>query len=104
MENGLKIIEKRDVLGKQFKIYGDLENPLFLAKDVASWIGHTNVTKMLLGIDDEEKLVLKIPSNKLLEGKKNIKKLLTNNCSYVILMLKLKINIRRSNYERIKTI
>jgi len=40
----------------------------------------------------------------LLKGKKNIKKLLTNNCSYVILMLKLKINIRRSNYERIKTI
>ena len=68
MENGLKIIDERELLGKQFKIYGDLENPLFLAKDVASWIGHTNVTKMLLGIDDEEKLVLKIPSNNLLEG------------------------------------
>ena len=49
MENGLKIIDERELLGKQFKIYGDLENPLFLAKDVANWIEHTNVTKMLLG-------------------------------------------------------
>ena len=44
MENGLKIIDERELLGKQFKIYGDLENPLFLAKDVANWIEHTNVT------------------------------------------------------------
>ena len=35
MESELKIIDERELLGKQFKIYGDLENPLFLAKDVA---------------------------------------------------------------------
>ena len=33
----LEIIEKRDVLGKEFRIYGDFENPLFLAKDVARY-------------------------------------------------------------------
>ena len=89
MENGLKIIDERELLGKQFKIYGDLENPLFLAKDVASWIGHTNVTKMLLGIDDEEKLVLKIPSNNLLEGlQKNTEyTFLTEDGLYEVLML-----------------
>ena len=77
------------MLGKQFKIYGDLENPLFLAKDVASWIGHTNVTKMSLGIDDEEKLVLKIPSNNLLEGlQKNTEyTFLTEDGLYEVLML-----------------
>ena len=32
--NELQIIEQREVLGKEFTIYGDLENPLFLAKDV----------------------------------------------------------------------
>ena len=89
MENGLKIIDERELLGKQFKIYGDLENPLFLAKDVASWIGHTHVTKMLLGIDDEEKLVLKIPSNNLLEGlQKNTEyTFLTEDGLYEVLML-----------------
>lgn len=34
----IQIIEQRVVLGKDFKIYGDYENPLFLAKDVAEWI------------------------------------------------------------------
>ena len=89
MENELKLFEKRELLGKQFKIYGDLENPLFLAKDVASWIEHTNVTKMLLSIDDEEKLVLKIPSNKLLEGlQKNTEyTFLTEDGLYEVLML-----------------
>ncbi len=33
--NELKIIDEREVLGKQLRIYGDFENPLFLAKDVA---------------------------------------------------------------------
>lgn len=33
--NEVKIIKQQQVLGKQFKIYGNLENPLFLAKDVA---------------------------------------------------------------------
>ena len=32
---GLKIIDERTVQGKDFRIYGDVENPLFLAKDVA---------------------------------------------------------------------
>jgi hypothetical protein len=36
--NELQIIDQREVLGKDFRIYGDFENPLFLAKDVAKWI------------------------------------------------------------------
>ena len=35
MENNLMIFEEREVLGRDFKIYGDKDNPLFLAKDVA---------------------------------------------------------------------
>ena len=57
MENGLKIIDKRELLGKQFKIYGDLENPLFLVEDVAEWIEHSDVSTLLKGIDEEEKLI-----------------------------------------------
>ena len=41
----IQIIDEREVLGKEFKIYGDIENPLFLAKDVANWIEHTDLSK-----------------------------------------------------------
>lgn len=52
----LKIIEQREVLGKEFRIYGDFENPLFLAKDVAEWIEHSNSRMMLQAVDENEKL------------------------------------------------
>ena len=62
MENELKIIDERYLLGKQFKIYGDLENPLFLAKDVAEWIDYdiSNVSKMVNNVDEDEKLITRI--------------------------------------------
>lgn len=66
--NQLQIIDERELLGKQLRIYGDFQNPLFLAKDVAEWIEHSNVTKMLNGIDKTEKIVIKIPTNNLLVG------------------------------------
>ena len=63
--NQLQIIEQREVLGRNFKIYGDFENPLFLAKDIAELIdysktteGYYNTGKMLLAIDEEEKLTI----------------------------------------------
>lgn len=54
---GLKIIDERTVLNKDFRIYGDFENPLFLAKDVAEWIEHSNSRSMLDSVDDTEKVV-----------------------------------------------
>ena len=48
--------EAGEFLAISVKIYGDLENPLFLAKDVAEWIEHSNATEMLRGIDESEKL------------------------------------------------
>lgn len=52
----LVIIEERKVLGKDLKVYGTKDNPLFLAKDVANWINHSDRTKMLKGVDEEEKV------------------------------------------------
>ncbi len=52
----LKVLDEREVLGKEFKMYGTKENPLFLAKDVANWIEHTHTTRMLERVDDDEKL------------------------------------------------
>lgn len=54
----LEIIKSATILGKELKIYGDLENPLFLAKDIAEWIGHSDVSKMCINLDDDiEKLI-----------------------------------------------
>ena len=52
----LNVLDEREVLGKEFKMYGTKENPLFLAKDVANWIEHTHTTRMLERVDDDEKL------------------------------------------------
>lgn len=54
--NQLQLIDERQVLGKEFKIYGTPEEPLFLAKDVAVWIAHSNPTEMVRGVDESEKL------------------------------------------------
>lgn len=56
----LQIIEQREVLGKEFKIYRDFENPLFKANDVAQWIEHSNVSRMLESLDDTEKVKCEI--------------------------------------------
>ncbi|WP_278681495.1 ORF6C domain-containing protein [Paraclostridium bifermentans] len=56
----LQVIDKREVLGQEITTYGDLENPLFLAKDVANWIEHTNITHMINMVDADEKLTYTI--------------------------------------------
>lgn len=64
MEKNLVVIDEREVLGKEFKIYGDFENPLFLAKDVAEWIDYdkTSVNKMLNNVDENEKVRNIVPT------------------------------------------
>ena len=64
MNKELKVIDEREVLGKHFRMYGDIENPLFLAKDVAEWIEHSNITKMLSSVDEDEKIKIR-PNPKL---------------------------------------
>ena len=63
----LQIIYNQEVLGKDFKIYGTIAEPLFLAKDVAEWIEYdkTQVGKMLRTVDEDEKI-------KLLCGRNNV--------------------------------
>lgn len=52
----LKVLDEREILGKEFKMYGTIENPLFLAKSVAEWIEHTDLSRMVNLVDDDEKL------------------------------------------------
>lgn len=78
----LNLIEQRELLGKEFKIYGDYENPLFLAKDVAEWIEHSNPTEMIKSVDDDEKLNSTILSS----GQNRTVTFLTEDGLYEVLM------------------
>lgn len=53
----IQVIDERKVLGQDFRIYGTPDDPLFLAKDVAAWIEHSNPRVMLQGLDENEKIV-----------------------------------------------
>lgn len=55
--NKLLVIDQREVMGKHFKIYGTIENPLFLAKEVAEWIEHSQSIRMIENVDAEEKVM-----------------------------------------------
>lgn len=59
MNKQLSIIDEREVLGKQFRLFGDYQNPLFLAKDVAAWLNYdsSSAGKMLRCVDEDEKLI-----------------------------------------------
>ena len=50
----LKIIKEQKVLGRNFVVYGSVENPLFKAKDIAEWLDLTNVTDMISRVDSDE--------------------------------------------------
>ncbi|CEN21244.1 ORF6C domain-containing protein [Paraclostridium sordellii] len=58
----MKVLDKRNILEHEVTTYGELEKPLFLAKDVAVWIGYeiSNVAKMVKNVDDDEKIIARI--------------------------------------------
>ena len=86
MRTDLQLVDERIVLGKEFKIYGTVTSPLFLANDVAKWIEHSNVTVMLRNLDETE--VVKISPKQSLGLLKNNStyNFLTENGLYEVLM------------------
>lgn len=78
----VQIMSEQEVLGRKFKIYGGVDNPLFMAKDVAEWIDHSQVSKMLLSIDDNEKLI----GTMFLSGQSREMWFLTEDGLYEVLM------------------
>ncbi len=82
--NEIKVIDERDVLGKDFRIYGTVDEPLFLAKDVANWIDYNEnkVGQMLKHIDEDEYLTSAI----YYSGQVRNMYFLTENGLYEVLM------------------
>ena len=84
--NELKVLNEQEVLGKQFRVYGTAEEPLFMAKDVAEWIEHSKPSIMIESVDDDEKVKV---NNVYLENRTggNGTWFLTENGLYEVLML-----------------
>lgn len=78
----LQVIHEQRVLNKNFAVYGTFENPLFLAKDVADWIEHQNITHMMNVVDEEEKLTYTIRNS----GQNREMWFLTEDGLYEVLM------------------
>ena len=52
----IEVLKQTELFGQQFAVYGTTEEPLFLAKDIAKWISHSDPSKMLNMVDDDEKV------------------------------------------------
>ena len=62
IKNQISVLQKSNLLGREFTIYGTAENPLFLAKDIAEMINHSDVSKMVRMVDDNEKVANIVPT------------------------------------------
>lgn len=82
--NEIQVLQRTTLLGKELTVYGNAENPLFLAKDVAEWIEFdiNQVGKMLQTVDDDEKLTVTL----LRSGQNRQVWMLTENGLYEVLM------------------
>lgn len=64
IEAGVQLVDTTEILGRRIDLYRSIEDPLFLAKDVAEWIdyaktgtGKYNVNVMLQTIDQEDEFM-----------------------------------------------
>lgn len=82
--NEIQVLQRTTLLGKELTVYGNAENPLFLARDVAEWIEFdiNQVGKMLQTVDDDEKLTVTL----LRSGQNRQVWMLTENGLYEVLM------------------
>lgn len=86
------------------RVFGTPEEPLFLARDVAEWLdyskrqdGSYKLDRMLQGLDDDEKLLIKTPAQILgVSLKTNTEyRFLTESGLYEVLMLSRKPNAKK---------
>ncbi|MCT6917499.1 MAG: Bro-N domain-containing protein [Bacillus wiedmannii] len=82
LTSNLTVGHQQEVLGQGFKVYGTVEEPLFLAKDVAEWIGHTNLTVMMRMVEEEDKVL----NNVSTLGGEQISTFITEDGIYEVLM------------------
>jgi prophage antirepressor-like protein len=57
------LIDREIICNQTVTVFGTIENLLFLAKEVSSWIGHSDTNVMCKSIDEEEKIKLFVTSD-----------------------------------------
>lgn len=82
MANQISVLKQTELCGQQFMVYGSTQEPLFLAKDVASIIEHSDVSTMMRTVDEDEKLIQTI----LVSGQNREVWMVTENGLYEVLM------------------
>lgn len=83
----LQVVSQQELLGRTFTTYGSIEEPLFLAKNVAELIDYDTeqVGKMLKTVDEDEKI--QINTRDVITGKGNpLKWFLTEKGLYQVLV------------------
>ena len=78
----IALLKKCDFLEKTLSVYGTTVEPLFLAKEVAEWLEHSDTHKLVANVDDDEKVRNIVPT---LGGKQNCW-FLTEQGLYEVLM------------------
>lgn len=97
--NELKVLGVTKILGKDFTMYGDMNNPLFLAKEVADRIKHTNLTVMLKSVDIDEVIKIRPKHSLGLLTNNNEYNFLTENGLYEVCMLSRKPEAKEMKTE-----
>lgn len=82
MTNSISVLKQTELLGQQFTVYGTADEPLFLAKDIASIIEHSDISTMMRSIDEAEKLIQTI----FVSGQNREAWMLTESGLYEVLM------------------
>lgn len=82
VDEPINVISAQEILGNKFNIYGDFDNPLFLAKDIANWIDNKQVSQMVELVDEDEKLMCSL----YMSGQNREVWMLTENGLYEVLM------------------
>lgn len=78
----LQVLNKSELCGRQFTVYGTADQPLFLAKDVADLIEHTDVSTMVRSVDEDERLIQTL----FVAGQRRDCLMLTEDGLYEVLM------------------
>lgn len=82
MTNQVQVLKQTELFGQQFTVYGSIQEPLFVASDVATMINHPNTSELVKLVDDDEKLTSTI----LRAGQNRDVWMLTENGLYEVLM------------------
>ena len=99
----ITVIAEKEICGKQFRVWNTPEEPLFLAKDVAEWLGYGGGVQAAKNIcrciDDDEK----VKCNVLIQYKDTYRKramwFLTEDGLYELTMLSTKPKAKQFKKE-----